>query len=398
MTARTLIVLTVASSALVAAVPAIGIDLGSSNRVQWSRLTDLPGGQHAACGAVVDGLIYLVGGQNPSGPPNYNHLRIYDPAASTWSDGPAMFTRRYLPGAGVIDGPDGKELYVVGGYSGYGGLATVERYMPDTGQWESVAPITGNRGHGVMTAVVHNELYAMGGFWNYTPDFDTNEVYDRQNNRWIHRAPISRDGRPFPLQLGATSVRNDRIYVFGGVSPDGALDTTLIYDTVADTWSTGAAMPRQRGAAKAFALDDRIYVMGGLPAGPDSALIDVYDPMLDRWLGTQSYPGANFAWPVVAQGPGMAYLLSDSHGSSGALEAWVAIPEPTTMLLVAAAGMPVLCRRRTIAGHPSHGPRQAAAQAKGRGSRPPDQALGEREACRPVAAQTGCGAACADPD
>jgi len=100
---------------------------------EWSRIADLPGDQHAACAAVIDGLVYMVGGQNPSGPPNYNKMRIYDPVSNLWSDGPSMSTRRYCPGSGVVEGPDGPELYVVGGYSGYAGLSTVERYKPAIG-------------------------------------------------------------------------------------------------------------------------------------------------------------------------------------------------------------------------------------------------------------------------
>ena len=96
----------------------------------WTRIADLPGDQHVAGASVMDGKVYMIGGQNPSGPPNYNMMRIYDPATNSWSSGPSMATRRYLPDSEVIQGGGRTELYVVGGYSGYSGLSTVERYVP----------------------------------------------------------------------------------------------------------------------------------------------------------------------------------------------------------------------------------------------------------------------------
>ncbi|MEE9371380.1 MAG: hypothetical protein V3W45_07930, partial [Sedimentisphaerales bacterium] len=55
--------------------------------IQWARIADLPGDQYSACAAVIEGLVYMVGGQNPPGPPNYNKMRIYDPATDSWSNG-----------------------------------------------------------------------------------------------------------------------------------------------------------------------------------------------------------------------------------------------------------------------------------------------------------------------
>ncbi|GAH64394.1 unnamed protein product, partial [marine sediment metagenome] len=90
----TAIVLVLAAGVLAAGAAAEGQTPGE---IKWKRIADLPGDQHAAGAAVMDGKVYLVGGQRPSGPPNYNKMRIYDPSANRWSDGPAMGTRRYCP-------------------------------------------------------------------------------------------------------------------------------------------------------------------------------------------------------------------------------------------------------------------------------------------------------------
>jgi len=284
--------------------------------IQWTRIADLPGDQFVACAAVIDGLVYMVGGTNPHGPPMYNKMRIYDPATNSWSDGPPMPTRRYCPGAGVIEWNGRKELYVVGGYSGYGGLSTVERYIPSQGIWESAASISGSRGHFIMTAVVNNNLYAMGGFYNWNDYYNTNEMYDRQNNVWVPKASL-----PRPMQGGLPAVWNGKIYIFGGNNAGGMLTNTLIYDPASNVWSEGVAMPRHRWLTIAVVFGDYIYLIGDATGG--SKIIDVYDPADDLWSTISDYPGSNSFDPVIAQSSNLVYVLGDYYSLPGVLECWV---------------------------------------------------------------------------
>gem|GEM_PF-5365734 len=287
--------------------------------LHWTRIADLPGSQHAACAAVVDGKVYLVGGQNPPGPPNYNMLRIYDTQHPElgWVDGPSMPTRRYWPGAGVIEWGGEKELYVVGGYSGFSGLSTVERYIVSENRWEGAASVTGNRGHGIMTAVVGNNLYAIGGFYNGpTGYFDTNEVYDRENNTWLPRQPL-----PVPLQGGMPAVWKGKIFIFGGNNNTGTLNTTLIYDPSTDSWSYRAEVPHARNFGRAATIGDYIYLVCNAPGNP--AVIDVYDPVNDTWHTHETYPGGNDYVPVIADDGTNVYALADAYTLPGALECWV---------------------------------------------------------------------------
>jgi N-acetylneuraminic acid mutarotase len=294
----------------------------SAPDIQWTRIADLPGDQHGACAAVINGLVYMVGGQNPLGPPNYNKMRVYDPCTNLWSDGPSMPTRRYWPASGVLENciTGEKELYVVGGYSGFSGLPTVEKYTPSTGNWQSIPSITGNRGHGIMTAVVDNKLYAIGGFWNSGVYYSTNEMYDSCSN-WVPKASM-----PIALQGGACAVWGDKIYVFGG-SNTSALNTTLIYDSFSNSWSFGANIPRTRVYGGAVTFGDYIYLIGGAGC---SNIIDVYDPVDDTWFSICNYPGTNTCSPIIAQSNDLVYVLADSYSQPGATECWVGqITEPS---------------------------------------------------------------------
>jgi N-acetylneuraminic acid mutarotase len=299
--------------------------------LQWTRIADLPGDQHIACAAVIDGLVYMVGGQGPDGPPAYNKMRIYNPATNSWSEGPPMPTRRYLPGAGVIEWNGHEELYVVGGYSCYAGLSTVERYIPSQGIWESVASVAEPRGHGIMTAVVNNDLYAMGGFYNNGICYATNQMYDRQNNVWIQKAPL-----PRAMQIGLPAVWGGKIYIFGGNDGSRSLTNTIIYDPTGNSWSEGATMPRYRGFTRAAALGNYIYLIGGAEGG--SKIIDVYDPINNSWSTISDYPGGNSTYPVIAQSSNLVYVLGDSWALAEARECWVGQIAVTTKPPVAEAG------------------------------------------------------------
>ena len=292
---------------------------GTPLPLQWTRIADLPSSQHAACAAVIDGRVYIVGGQNPAGPPNLNTMRIYDTQHPElgWVDGPAMPTRRYIPGAAVLEWNGKKELYVVGGYSGYAGLATVERYIVPENRWESAPSLPQNRGHGIMTAVVSGKLYAMGGFYNGSSYYDTNEVYDRSSNSWTPRKRL-----PVPMQMGLPAVWRDRIYIFGGGGPGVDARMTLMYDPIADTWTAPhvlADAPREHCGGRAVIIGDLIYLVCNSPI---RRKIDVYDPAGDVWYPTDDYPGGNNYVPTIADGIGSAYVLGDSYLEPGALECW----------------------------------------------------------------------------
>ncbi|MCU0916597.1 MAG: hypothetical protein MUC88_18855, partial [Planctomycetes bacterium] len=219
---------------------------------------------------------------NPSGPPEYDVTRIYNPLTNSWSSGPSMPTRRYSTDSGVIQGGGRTELYVVGGYDGYSGLSTAERYIPSLNTWESVASLSEPRGHEIMTAVVGNNLYAIGGFNNGTTYYATNEMYDRTANAWVPKAPL-----PFTLQAGLTTVWDGKIYIFGGNNTGGYSDKTLVYDPSTNSWATETDIPQHRMYTDAATFGEYSYLIGGVPGG--SPVIDVYDHVYHTWSTASNY-------------------------------------------------------------------------------------------------------------
>ncbi len=100
----------------------------------WQTLLPMPVAKNGAVAVTIAGEIYVVGGSADS------TLRIYDPAADTWSTGAAFPVPGdlVLASAGTIDG----KLYVAGGYSiGSGYLNNLEVYDPLTNVWTEMTPL-----------------------------------------------------------------------------------------------------------------------------------------------------------------------------------------------------------------------------------------------------------------
>lgn len=74
-------------------------------------------------------------------------------------------------------GPDNK-IYVIGGYGGGDntGFNSAERYDPETGHWEMIAPMKEAR-RALSAVALPDGIYAIGGY-NGTKYVQTVEKYD----------------------------------------------------------------------------------------------------------------------------------------------------------------------------------------------------------------------------
>lgn len=135
--------------------------------------------------AVVGDVLYVAGGFVTSSWPNYytGLVEAYDPASNTWSPRAPMPTPRDEVGLAVVDGV----LYAVGGYTADGPTAVVEAYAPASNTWSSRAPLPTARRAAV--AVIDGVLYAVGG---YAGGYYSNAVesYDPAADSWTTRASL----------------------------------------------------------------------------------------------------------------------------------------------------------------------------------------------------------------
>jgi N-acetylneuraminic acid mutarotase len=195
----------------------------------WSERAPLPAGTErgAAATAVIDGLIYVVGGERMDAA--VADAWAYDPGADTWSPLPPLPTARDQPVAGAIAGL----LYVVGGrgteVSSH--VPDVDIYDPQTGAWTAGPPMPTSRA-GSMAAVVGDWLFVGGGEGNAAdPDgiFPQWEVLDTTTQTWSSLPDMLT-----PRHGSGAAAVGDVIYVPGGagVAAFGAVD-------VHEAWTVG---------------------------------------------------------------------------------------------------------------------------------------------------------------
>lgn len=123
-------------------------------------------------------------------------MEVYDPTNDQWTMSKAeMNIARTTHAVAVASGV----LYAIGGDDGGGAPTfydTVERFDPETQQWNMVASLNLARSMagGATLMVGGNELmYVVGGYNDLTDEgwTKTVEVYNATSNRWDFATPMS---------------------------------------------------------------------------------------------------------------------------------------------------------------------------------------------------------------
>ena len=205
-------------------------------------------------------------------------------AQDIWTAKTDMPTARMFLSTSVVNG----KIYAIGGSSIIEeGVATVERYDPETDTWTTRSPMPTRR-WGLSTCVVDGKIYAIGGAQDWPiPGLRTVEEYDPVTDTWTPKSPM-----PSTRWSLCTSVVDGKIYAIGGEAPNG-LQTMHEYDPAADTWTRKASMTIGRYAFGASAVNGKIYALGGVTSYPSStAVVEEYDPASDTWTRKADMPEA----------------------------------------------------------------------------------------------------------
>ncbi len=127
----------------------------------WTSLTSMPTARSGVAGAVLDGKLWVIGGG--TGPGGHTGVvatvDVYDPVTNTWTTAPAMPTARNWARTAVVNGI----LYIIGGEDGSGALNTIEAYDPVQNIWVTLAGLQTAR-IAANVAVVNGFIYVIGGY------------------------------------------------------------------------------------------------------------------------------------------------------------------------------------------------------------------------------------------
>ena len=198
----------------------------------WEVMRPMPHPRGEAASVRLGGFIHVAGGRAPSGSRNRewsDHIDtdehwFYDASDDRWRQAAPLPTARNSSAGAVVNGV----LYVIGGRTvNDGNTDAVEVYDPMSDRWNRARPMPKAQG-GLAAAVLNGKIYAFGGeyfsprpggvfaeAWEYDPDADT--------WRAVAAMPRRRHG------LGAVTL-GDAIYVVGGAAKVGGEETSAALD------------------------------------------------------------------------------------------------------------------------------------------------------------------------
>jgi DNA-binding beta-propeller fold protein YncE len=238
----------------------------------------------------IDGLIYLMGGEDMGGA-----VQIYNPANNTWTTGTSMPNAREQ--LGVVAGPGGF-IYAMGGRSDDDSYLqdAVEVYDPRTDSWSTATSMPTARNQFAICLGPDDRIYTIGGKDNYFnndgPFFDVVEIYDPFTDSW-------ETGPPLPVALGEleAAVIDGYIYVAGGTN--GAFSANVyVLDVDAAKWLTLSEATFDIPAGESAVLTTKLNSTGLEPGRYGAAIVlnsndpgmAVYDLLVDMILSPLGPP------------------------------------------------------------------------------------------------------------
>src|SRR5437867_8826867 len=141
--------------------------------------------------------------------------------------------------------------------------------------------------------VLNNKLYILGGFDTITGGGQgTNQIWEfTPPTTWVQKPSVL----PVPLGYIPTTTIGSLIYTGGGsdITAGALTDTTnsFVYNPVANTIGTIAAIPRATGETRALNFNGKMIVMGGGRTAPNpSNEVDAYNPGSNTWAVNSPVP------------------------------------------------------------------------------------------------------------
>lgn len=179
-------------------------------------------------------------------------------------------------------------------------------------KWVEGRPVPGVAGRlGASGIAARGQIYLFGGF---VVDGQGNEItvgdvnsYRPDDHRWYRAADI-----PVPVDSAVIGVYRDRyIYLVGGKSKNGPVNSVQVYDAEKNTWSQATAFPGTPvfGHAGGIAEDAIVFVDGAKvdPDKKDSAAANAYVASDECWLGKIDRKDPNkIEWTKLPPHPGAA--------------------------------------------------------------------------------------------
>jgi hypothetical protein len=242
------------------------VDAFDTTTGTWDRLPDAPVHWTDINLAAVGATLYLLGGLEGTQRTAHGEAYALDPVSHTWQPIAAMDPADARGAAGVVAGPG--HIYLLGGASSTGPLASCLDYDIATGLWSRLPDLPEPRSHPAAMRRSDGTLIVAGGFASLDSSEPRGQVWalpppgavprDWQLVPAMHPpgAPEARGGCAYGVVLG-------QLVCAGGEAGPSALDAVESYDPYNATWMIGEPMPVARAGVQGAAIGARLYVPGG---------------------------------------------------------------------------------------------------------------------------------------
>lgn len=252
----------------------------------WGVLPSLPTAVDAARAvyAANTNSIYVFGGENGT---YLNTTQIYHIATNNWTSGAPMPAARALPNVAYY--PRNGKIYVIGGFApGFVEQSQTWEYDPVANSWNtSRASIPVPMG-GSAANTVGQFIYLAGSFGGGAGS-TTHYRYSVASNSWTPMAAVPVNiyapasaafGRNIYLIGGgnpgiAGDIKNRRPYLASAATPDTAYDSTYVYDTETNIWSTGPDTNSAHAFSAGAAIGSRLIAVAGYTGSSETNVAEM---------------------------------------------------------------------------------------------------------------------------
>lgn len=181
---------------------------------EWEAIAEMPDSRAFAAALALDGIVYVVGGENASGVAG--KVLIYDPSVEQWSSGASMPTPRKelaLAAAGGL-------LYAIGGTGADGMASSVcEAYEPSSDTWHG-CPSLPYAASALGAAAVNDVIFVAGGYNGQA--LDTVASLAMATLEWEAASPL-----PQATYACGVASNNKQLFVAGGFDANGTPTAAL---------------------------------------------------------------------------------------------------------------------------------------------------------------------------
>ncbi|KAM9838698.1 kelch-like protein 31 [Aulostomus maculatus] len=258
----------------------------------WRHLTQLPAKSFNQCVAVMDGFLYVAGGEDQNDARNQakhavSTLSRYDPRFNTWLHLASMRQRRTHFSLAASGG----RLFAIGGRNVEGLLATTESYLPSSNTWQMRAPMETPRCCHSSSTLPSGDILVTGGYINCAYSRSV-ACYSVERDSWTEMASME-----MPRGWHCSATLGGKVYVVGGsqLGPSGERVDVLsmeVFSPESGVWSRAAPMPLGVSTAGLSPLSDKLYLLGGWNEAEKryKAAVQKYDPATDSWSMAEDLP------------------------------------------------------------------------------------------------------------